>query len=87
MCTYWVWNEILIAYYFNSCQKIITCNMSTSKINSEIRGYKPKKSADNCSATQIELSEMQQEMSSQQSLSSYNTFKDLNPQLKVRKWG
>ena len=59
--------------------------MSTSKINSEIRGYNPKNSADNCAATQVELSEMQQEMSSQQSVSSYNTYKDLNQQLKVRK--
>jgi hypothetical protein len=57
--------------------------MSTSKINSEIRGYKPNKSLDHCPKKNLELSEIHKEMSSQQSLSSINTYKDSNQQFKV----
>ena len=61
--------------------------MSTSKINSEFSGYKPNNSVDNSARKNIELSEIHQEMSSQQSLSSYNNYTNSNQQLKVRKDG
>lgn len=57
--------------------------MSTSKINSEIRGYKPNNSLDHGPKKNLELSEIHKEMSSHQSLSSINTYKDSNQQLKV----